>query len=67
MIYLDKASFQHDIAYGGFKDLTSTASDKILRDKAFNISHNLKHDGYEDGLTPMVYKFFDKKNFWQQY
>ena len=33
---LDKACFQHDMAYGGFKDLVrGTASDKILRDKAF--------------------------------
>ena len=30
---LDKACFQHDMAYGYFKDLTRrTASDKILRD-----------------------------------
>ena len=32
---LDKACFQHDMAYGDFKDLTRTASsDKILLDKA---------------------------------
>ena len=35
---LDKACFQHVIAYGDFKDLARrTYSDKILRDKAFNI------------------------------
>ena len=35
---LDKACFQHDIAYGDFKDLARrTYSGKILRDKAFNI------------------------------
>ena len=35
---LDKACFQHDIAYGDFKDLNRrTAFDKILRDKAFHI------------------------------
>ena len=29
---LDKACFQHDIAYGDFKDLARrTASDKVLR------------------------------------
>ena len=34
---LDKACFQHDMAYGDFKDLAKRkASDKILRDKAFN-------------------------------
>ena len=36
---LDKACFQHDMAYEGFKDSAKrTASDKILRDKAFNIA-----------------------------
>ena len=45
--FLDKACFQHDIAYGHLKDLTwRTASDKILPDKAFNIAKNLKYDGY---------------------
>ena len=44
---LDKACFQQDLAYGDFKDLTrKTASDKILRDKAFNITKNPKYDGY---------------------
>ena len=43
----DKACFQHDMACGNFKDLTRrTASDKIWRDKAFNIAKNLKYDGY---------------------
>ena len=36
---LDKACFQHNIAYGDFKDLSRrTAADKVLRDKAFNIA-----------------------------
>ena len=40
---LDKTCFQHDMAYGNFKDLTRRiASDKILRDKAFNIAKNPK-------------------------
>ena len=44
---LDKACFQHDMAYGDFKDLARrTASDKVLRDKAFNIAKNPKYDGY---------------------
>ena len=59
---LDKASFQHDMAYGDFKDLTRrTASDKIFHDKAFNIAKNRKLDGYQRGLASTVYKFFDKK------
>ena len=60
---LEKACFQHDMAYGGFKDLARrTASDRILRDKAFNIAKNTKYDGYQRGLASMVYTFFDKKS-----
>ena len=60
---LDKACFQHDMAYGDFKDLARrTASNKILRDKAFNIAKNPKYDGYQRGLASMVYKFFDKRS-----
>ena len=52
---LDKACFQHDMAYGDFKDLARrTGSDKVLRDKAFNIAKNPKHDGYQRGLVSMV-------------
>ena len=58
---LDKACFQHDMAYGDFKDLERrTASDKVLRNKAFNIAKNPKCDRYQRGLASMVYKFFDK-------
>ena len=39
-----------------------TASDKFLRDKAFNIAKNPKYDGYQRGLASMVYKYFDKKS-----
>ena len=59
---LDKACFQHDMAYGDFKDLARrTASDKVLRDKAFNIAKTPKYDGYQRRLASMLYKFFDKK------
>ena len=45
---LDKACFQHDMAYGDFKDLTKrTAADKVLRDKAFNITTDPKYDEYQ--------------------
>ena len=48
---------------GDFKDLArKTASDKVLRGKVFNIAKNPKYDGYQRGLTSMVYKFFDKKS-----
>ena len=43
---LDKACFQHDMAYGDFKDLANrTAADKVLRNKAFNIPKDPKYDG----------------------
>ena len=45
---LDKACFQHDMAYGDFKDLARrTAADKVLRDKAFNVAKDPKYDGYQ--------------------
>ena len=50
------------MAYWDFKDLARrTASDKVLRDKPFNIAKNPKHDGYQRGFAPIVYKFFDKE------
>ena len=59
---LDKACFQHDMAYGKSKDLVKrTQSDKGLRDKAFKIATDPKYDVYRRGLASMVYKFFDKK------
>ena len=60
---LDKACFQHDMAYGKSKDLIKrTQSDKVLKDKAFKIASDPKYDGYQRGLASMVYKFFDKKS-----
>ena len=57
---LDKACFQHDMTYEDFKDIKRrTASDKILRDKAFNIA---KNPGYQRGLASIVYKCFDKRS-----
>ena len=47
------------MVYRDIKDSTrGTASDKILRDKAFNITERPKYDGYLRGLASMVYKFF---------
>ena len=51
------------MAYGDFKDLKRrTFSDKVLRDKAFNIAKNRKYDGYQRVLASMAYNFFDKKS-----
>ena len=60
---LDKACFQHESAYDDHKDLINrTKSDKVLRDKAYNIASNPEYDGYQRGLASMVYNFFDKKS-----
>ena len=60
---LDRFCSQHDMAYGGLKDLNRrTFADKVLRDKAFNVSKNPKYDGYQRSLASMVYNFFDKKS-----
>ena len=55
------AFFQHDMAYGDFKVLArGTASDKVLRDKAFNIAKNRKCNRYQRRLPSIFYNFFDK-------
>ena len=60
---LDKACCQHDCAYADHKDLINrTKSDKVLRDKAYDIASNPEYDGYQRSLVNMVYKFFDKKS-----
>ena len=62
-IDLDKACFQHDMAYGKSKALAKgTQSDKFLRDKAFKVASNPKYDPYQRGLALMVHKTFDKKS-----
>ena len=60
---LDKACFQHDMAYNKFKDLEKrTQSDIVLKNKAFKIASNPNNNGYERGFASIVYKFFDKKS-----
>ena len=61
-IDLDKACFQHGIAYNKFKGLEKrTQSDIVLQNKALKIASNPKYNGYKRGLASMVYKFFGKK------
>ena len=44
---LDKAFFEHDMAFGKSKDLVKrTQSDKVLKGKAFKIANNPNYDGY---------------------
>ena len=58
----DKACFTHDAAYSESKDLAKrTISDKILKDRAYEIAKNHGYDGYQRALASMVYKFFDEK------
>ena len=60
---LDKACFQHNMAYGKSKDLVRrTQSNKVLRDKEFKIACDPKYDGYQRELALMVYKSFEKKS-----
>ena len=60
---LDKACFEHDMAYGKSKGLIKrTQSHKVLKDKAFKVAINPNYNGHQRGLASMVYKFFDKKS-----
>ena len=45
---LDKACFAHDAAYSDSKNLAwRTISDKILKDRAYEIARNRGYDGYQ--------------------
>ena len=57
---LDKACFQHGMAYEFLKCLTRRkASDKILCDRSLSIAKNPKYGGYQRGLASMAYKCVD--------
>ena len=59
----DKSCFQPVMADGYFKYLPrKTASDKVLRDKAFKIAKNPKYYEYLRDLASIVYKFCDIKS-----
>ena len=59
---LDKACFAHDAAYSDTKELAKrTISDKILKDRAYEIARNRNYDRYQRALASMVYKSFDKE------
>ena len=50
------------MVYGDFKDFTRrTATDKVLLDKVLNIAKNPKYDGYQHGLSSVVYNFLIKR------
>ena len=49
------------MAYGGFKDFARRiASDKLLRDEAFNIAKNPKYDGYQREFASWFTNFLIK-------
>ena len=51
------------MVYGDFKDLTRrTCSDKIIRDKTFNIAKNQKHDEHKEVLLQWAIIFLLKKS-----
>ena len=63
---LEKACFARDTAYSAGKDLAKiTISDKILKDRAYEIARNCGYDGLQRALASMVYKVFDKKQDWK--
>ena len=56
---LDKGLFAHNAAYSHSKYLPKTTiSDKILKDRAYEVFRNRNYDGYQKALASMVYKFF---------
>ena len=58
---LDKACFQHDMAYGRSKDLVKrTQSDKVLKDKTFKIASDPKYDGYQEDKLQCFISFLTK-------
>ena len=57
---LDKACFVHDAAYSDSKEAKRTISDKILKDRAYEIARNRGYDGYQRALASMVYMFLIK-------
>ena len=52
---LDKVCFVHDAAYSHSKDLTKrTISDKILKERAYEIDRNGEYHRYQKALVRMV-------------
>ena len=53
---LDKAYFTHDAANSDSKDLANgSISDKIVKDRAYEIVIKPKYDEYKRGLASVVY------------
>ena len=56
------------MAYGDFGNLNRrTITNKVLRDKAFNIAKNPKYDEYQRRPASMPYNFLDKNFLKEQF
>ena len=57
-----KECFGYDAEYFDSKDLAKrTISDKIFKDRAYEIARNCESDGYQRPLAGKIYKIFDQK------
>ena len=56
---LDKAWFQHGMAYGKSR---KTKSDKFLKNKALKITSNPNYHRYQRGIASRIYKFLNKRS-----
>ena len=61
---LGEAWFAHDAAYSDSKAKRSI-SDKILKDRAYEIARNREYNSYQKALASLICKFFDKKQDWK--
>ena len=60
---LDKACFQHDMAYNNYKRLKGrTQSDIALKNKAYKIAVNPNYNGFQRALASMVWTFFNERS-----
>ena len=60
---LDKACFALYVACSNSKNLSKgTVSDKILKERAYEIAINPKYNRYQRGLASIMYKCFDKNH-----
>ena len=65
---LDKACFQHDMAYGKSKDLVKRIqSDKVLRDKAFKIASDELNYQLANELHKSTIKKFKKRKVYSSF
>ena len=56
-------NLENDVAYSDSKNLAKrTISDKVLKDRTYEIARNFNFHGYQNALASMVYQFFDKKS-----